>query len=77
MVPLEQRLGAKSAHRLTASIQRDLVGVKYLLANEGFSEIKTGFLFCLLGAKRPLSEMLNLNFIDQKSALEKQLDGMT
>jgi hypothetical protein len=51
--------------------------VKYLLANDGFTEeIKKGFLYCLLGNERPFNEMLNPNLQDQRSALENQFNGM-
>lgn len=78
VVPLGQLYGGKICAALDRQHPRDLFDVKYLLANEGLTEeIKTGFIFCLLGAKRPISELLNPNFIDQKSALEKQFMGMT
>jgi len=78
VVSLGQLYGGKICAALDRQHPRDIFDVKYLLANEGFNdEIKKGFLFCLLGAKRPLFEMLNPNFIDQKSALEKQFNGMT
>jgi len=78
VVPLGQLYGGKICAALDRQHPRDLFDIKYLLANEGMTEeIKTGFIFCLLGAKRPISELLAPNFIDQKSALEKQFMGMT
>lgn len=78
VVPLGQLYGGKICAALDRQHPRDLFDVKYLLANEGMTQdIKKGFMFCLLGAKRPISELLAPNFIDQKSALEKQFLGMT
>ncbi len=78
VVPLGQLYGGKICAALDRQHPRDLFDVKYLLNNEGFSEeIKAGFLYCLLGAERPIHEMLNPNFLDQKSALTKQFEGMT
>lgn len=78
VVPLGQLFGGKICAALDRQHPRDLFDVKHLLNNEGLTEeIKTGFIFCLLGAKRPISEMLAPHFIDQKSALEKQFLGMT
>lgn len=78
VVPLGQLYGGKICAALDRQHPRDLFDVKYLLATEGMTEeIKTGFIFCLLGAKRPISELLAPNFIDQKSALENQFMGMT
>ncbi len=49
-----------------------------MLQNEGFTdEIKTGFLFCLLGSKRPIYEMLYPNLLDQRSVMVNQFDGMS
>lgn len=78
VVPLGQLYGGKICAALDRQHPRDLFDVKYMLANEGFTEeIKTGFLYCLLGAKRPINEMLNPHFLDQKSAFTNQFRGMT
>ncbi len=78
VVPMGQLYGGKICAALDRQHPRDLFDVKYLLANEGFTEeIKTGFIYCLLGNDRPMNEMLNPNFLDQKSALERQFAGMT
>jgi len=78
VVPLGQLYGGKICAALDRQHPRDLFDVKYMLANEGFTEeIKTGFLYCLLGAKRPINEMLNPHFLDQKSAFTNQFQGMT
>ncbi|MBC7485521.1 MAG: nucleotidyl transferase AbiEii/AbiGii toxin family protein [Cytophagaceae bacterium] len=78
VVPLGQLYGGKICAALDRQHPRDLFDVKYLLANEGFTEeIKKGFLYCLLGSERPFNEMLNPNLQDQRSALENQFKGMT
>jgi len=77
VVPLGQLYGGKICAALDRQHPRDLFDVKYLLANEGFTEeIKKGFLYCLLGSERPFNEMLNPNLQDQRSALENQFNGM-
>ena len=77
VVPLGQLYGGKICAALDRQHPRDLFDIKYLLANEGFTEgIKKGFLYCLLGSERPFHEMLNPNLQDQKSALENQFNGM-
>jgi hypothetical protein len=40
-------------------------------------EIKQGFLFFLLCGKRPINEVLNPNFTDQRVIFESQFSGMT
>lgn len=78
VVPMGQLYGGKICAALDRQHPRDLFDIKYLLANEGFSEeIKTGFLYCVLGAERPINEILNPKFQDQTSALVKQFEGMT
>ena len=77
VVPFGQLYGGKICAALDRQHPRDLFDVKYLLANEGFTEeIKKGFLYCLLGSERPFNEMLNPNLQDQRSALENQFNGM-
>jgi len=77
VVPVGQLYGGKICAALDRQHPRDLFDVKYLLANEGFTEeIKKGFLYCLLGSERPFNEMLNPNLQDQRSALENQFNGM-
>ncbi len=78
VVPLGQLYGGKICAALDRQHPRDLFDVKYLLQNEGFTnEIKKGFLLCLLSSNRPLNEMLNPNFIDQKKTLINQFKGMS
>jgi hypothetical protein len=49
-----------------------------MLQTVGFTEeIKQGFLFLLLCGKRPIDEVLNPNFADQRVVFESQFSGMT
>ncbi len=78
VAPLGQIYGGKICAALDRQHPRDLFDVKYLLGNEGFTdEIKTGFIFCLLGSDRPLNEVIKPNLQDQKLAMVNQFEGMT
>ena len=78
VIPIGQLYGGKICAALDRQHPRDLFDVKNLLQNEGFAEdIKTGFLFCLLGSKRPIYEMLHPNLLDQRAAMANQFDGMS
>jgi predicted nucleotidyltransferase component of viral defense system len=78
VVPLGQLYGGKIVAALDRQHPRDLFDVKYLLQNEGFTdEIKKGFLLCLLGSDRPIYEVIQPNFQDQRQAMENQFTGMT
>ena len=78
VVPVGQLYGGKICAALDRQHPRDLFDVKYLLANEGFSDqVKTGFLFSLLSSDRPLNELLSPNYQDQRSAMENQFAGMS
>ncbi|MDF7816773.1 nucleotidyl transferase AbiEii/AbiGii toxin family protein [Runella sp. MFBS21] len=78
VVPMSQLYGGKICAALDRQHPRDLFDVKYLLDNEGFSdEIRTGFLYCLLGSDRPIHEVIKPNFQDQRSALATQFSGMS
>lgn len=77
VVPLGQLFGGKICAALDRQHPRDLFDVKYLLKNEGFTEeIKKGFLLCLLGSDRPIHEVIQPNFQDQRLAMENQFTGM-
>ncbi len=78
LLPSGQIFGSKICAALDRQHPRDLFDVKYLLNNEGFTkEIKEGFLFYLLGHSRPVNEVLNPNWQDQKQAMETQFSGMS
>ena len=78
MVPIGQVYGGKLCAALDRQHPRDLFDVKYLFANEGITEeIKIGFLLYLLGASRPIHEILAPHYKDQRKAFENQFQGMT
>ena len=78
ILPPGQIFGSKICAALDRQHPRDLFDVKYVLSNEGFTkEIKEGFLFYLLGHSRPINDVLNPNWLDQKQAMENQFTGMS
>jgi predicted nucleotidyltransferase component of viral defense system len=78
IVPLGQLYGGKICAALDRQHPRDLFDVKYLLANEGFSEeVKKGFLMWLLCGDRPINEVIKPNLQDQRSAMVNQFEGMS
>jgi len=78
VVSLGQLYGGKICAALDRQHPRDLFDVKYLLQDEGFTNnIKKGFIMCILSSNRPLNEMLEPHFIDQRQALANQFEGMS
>jgi len=78
VIPIGQLYGGKICAALDRQHPRDLFDIKHLLENEGFAnEIQKGFLYCLLGSKRPIYEMLYPNLLDQRAAMANQFDGMS
>src|SRR5690606_33132338 len=78
VVPDGQLYGGKICAALDRQHPRDLFDVKYLMANEGFTEqLKKGFLYCLLCSERPINEIVNPRMQDQRSAMYNQFAGMT
>lgn len=78
VVPLGQLYGGKICAALDRQHPRDIFDVKYLMANEGFSDaVKAGLLFGLLSSDRPLNEVLAPNYLDQRQALANQFTGMS
>lgn len=78
IVPLAQLYGSKLCAAIDRQHPRDLFDVKLLLDNEGFTnEIKRGFLFGLVSSNRPTYEMLYPHLQDQRSAFERQFEGMS
>jgi predicted nucleotidyltransferase component of viral defense system len=70
--------GGKICAALDRQHPRDLFDVHYLLKNEGIThEIKLGFIACVLSHPRPIHELLNPNFQDQREAFARQFSGMT
>jgi len=78
VVPFGQLYGGKIVAALDRQHPRDLFDVKYLLENEGFSdEVRRGFLYSVLCSDRPIHEVIDPNFQDQRRVLENQFAGMT
>ena len=78
VVATGQLYGGKICAALDRQHPRDLFDVKYLLANEGFSEqVKSGFLLCLLSSDRPIKELLAPNLQDQRAVMNNQFAGMS
>lgn len=78
IVSFGQLYGGKIRAALDRQHPRDLFDVKLLLDNEGFSdEVRRGFIFSLVCSDRPINEILNPNFQDQRATLENQFAGMT
>lgn len=73
-----QLWGGKLNAALERQHPRDIFDVKSMLQKIGFTdEIKQGFLFFLLCGKRPIDEILNPHFIDQRVIFDSQFSGMT
>ena len=78
VVSMAEMFGGKICAALDRQHPRDLFDVKLLLENEGLTEeIKYGFLVALISHMRPINELLNPTFIDQKNAFETQFSGMS
>lgn len=70
--------GGKICAALDRQHPRDLFDIQYLLKNEGIiNEIKLGMIAGILSHPRPIHELLNPNFQNQRLAFEKQFSGMT
>lgn len=69
--------GGKICAALDRQHPRDLFDVYHLLESDGFThEVKEGFIAALLSHKRPIHEILDPNFLDQREAFIKQFQGM-
>ncbi|MCB8995278.1 MAG: nucleotidyl transferase AbiEii/AbiGii toxin family protein [Bacteroidales bacterium] len=78
VVSMAELYGGKICAALDRQHPRDLFDVKLLLENEGLTEeIMKGFLVSLISHMRPVSELLNPTFIDQRNAFETQFSGMS
>ena len=78
IIPIGQLYGGKICAALDRQHPRDLFDVKYLLKNEGLSsEIRRGFLLCLLCSNRPMNELISPNFQDQRTTMENHFTGMS
>jgi len=77
-VSVGQLWGGKLNAALERQHPRDIFDVKNMLQKVGFTEeIKQGFLFFLLCGKRPIDEILNPNFTNQRVIFDSQFSGMT
>jgi hypothetical protein len=77
-VSVGQLWGGKLNAALERQHPRDIFDVKSMLQKIGFTEeIKQGFLFFLLCGKRPIDEVLNPYFTNQKVVFDSQFSGMT
>lgn len=78
VVPYSQLFGGKIIAALDRQHPRDLFDIKYLIEEKGINDaIKPGFMLCLLSSNRPILELLNPIWKDQRQAFENQFDGMT
>ncbi len=78
IVSMAELYGGKICAALDRQHPRDLFDVRLLLDNEGLTEeIKTGFIVALISHMRPINELLNPSFIDQRNAFETQFSGMS
>lgn len=75
-VSFSQLYGGKIAAALSRQHPRDLFDCKFMSLSS-FSEVKKGFLFCLLGSDKPIIESLQPNPVNQAEALENQFKGMS
>lgn len=78
VVSIGQLWGGKINAALDRQHPRDIFDIKNLFNEIGYTdEIKTGFLFFLLCGNRPIHELLNPKYIDQRVVLDSQFRGMT
>lgn len=76
IVSWPQLYGGKITAALSRQHPRDLFDCREI-TDKDFSEVKTGFMLCLLGSDKPIVESLTPNPINQTEALENQFEGMT
>lgn len=76
IVSWSQLYGGKIAAALSRQHPRDLFDCRGITPDD-FSEVKNGFMLCLLGSDKPIIESLNPNPIDQHDTLDNQFEGMT
>jgi len=78
VVSKQELYGGKICAALDRQHPRDLFDVKELLDNKELTEdIIKGFIVLLLGAGRPLHEMLNPNILEQNEVFTNEFQGMT
>lgn len=78
IIPEGQLYGGKICAALDRQHPRDLFDIMILLNNTVIDdEIKHGFLFCLLSSNRPVHELIDPSFSNQRNVLENTFTGMT
>lgn len=78
VVPISQLYGGKICAALSRQHPRDLFDVKYLLSQGAIdSEVKRGFIYCLLSSPSPMHEVIQPNLHDLSKVMETQFNGMT
>ena len=78
IMPIGQLYGGKICAALDRQHPRDLFDVRHMLQSQGFSsEIRRGFLLCLLSSDRPMHEIIQPTLIDQRDTLKNHFSGMT
>lgn len=75
-VSFSQLYGGKITAALSRQHPRDLFDCKFMEL-DSFSDVKDGFMLCLLGSDKPIVESLQPNAIDYTEALENQFQGMS
>jgi predicted nucleotidyltransferase component of viral defense system len=78
IVSVSQLYGGKISAALDRQHPRDLFDIKLMFDKiTGFSDIRKGFLYSILGGDRPIVESLMPNRTDQRETLARQFAGMT
>jgi predicted nucleotidyltransferase component of viral defense system len=78
IVSQAELFGGKICAGLDRQHPRDLFDIHQLFLDEGITrEIKDGFLASLVSHSRPMNELLNPNFLDQRVVFDTQFIGMT
>ena len=77
IMPHGQLYGGKICAALDRQHPRDLFDVRYMLQDQGFSsEIKRGFLLCLLSGDRPIHEIIQPTLLNQRDVMGNHFAGM-
>lgn len=78
LVPVHQLFGGKIVAALDRQHPRDIFDTMQMLNNIGLTDQKMiGFLFCLFSSKRPFSELLRPNLLNQTNIIQNHFKGMT
>jgi hypothetical protein len=78
LVSVGQLFGGKIVAALDRQHPRDLFDTMQMLNNTGLTDqIMIGFLYCLFSSKRPFSELLRPNLLNQTTIIESHFSGMS